>query len=100
MFNNLRKLTGSLRTLRVLFKEVLQQTSLEIADELADSYRQGKSLMLVMGHSRHDTFPGENKTAFRWVLVKSDYWRDPDWRPAHVVKVVTAMPPTTEHGPN
>jgi len=36
--NNLRKLAGGLGTLRVLFKEILQQISPEQAEKLAEGY--------------------------------------------------------------
>jgi hypothetical protein len=93
--NNLKQLQGGLCILRLLFKEVLQQTSPEIAEKLTSAYKAGKPLMLVMGHDSHDTFAMENKTAFRWVVKSDDHaWREANWLPldAQVVMPMTGKP--------
>ncbi len=70
--NNLNKLAGGLGTLRLLFKEILQQIPPEQANELAEGYRRGENIVLIVGESAYGE---DKKTAFAWTLTKSQDWR-------------------------
>lgn len=70
--NDLNKLTGGLGTLRLLFQEILQQIPPEKAEELAEGYRRGENIVIVIGES---SYGQDKKTAFGYTLTKSQNWR-------------------------
>ena len=60
-------------TLKVLFKEVLELIPEDEAQKLADGYRRGENIALVIGESSY----GRNKkTAFAYSLTKDQGWRN------------------------
>jgi hypothetical protein len=65
--NKLNKLTGGLRVLQILFKEVLQQIPQEEADRLTDAYKRGEPIVFVIAESVHGR---DRKTAFMSCLRK------------------------------
>ena len=73
--NNLNKLTGGLGTLRLLFREILQNIPPQQAERLAQGYRRGENIILVIGES---TGGSDKQTAFATALTKEQTWRGLD----------------------
>jgi hypothetical protein len=66
------KPTGGLVVLELLFSEVLRNMPQRMADELAEGYRQGKSIKLLLAQSAHGN---DRQTAFGAALTEDKSWR-------------------------
>ena len=67
-----KRLPGALGVLQILLKEVLEQTSPEMAEKLEAGIRSGRNLRLIIGESAGGRF---KKGAFQWSFHDDQEWR-------------------------